>query len=262
MRSTLLILLAAISCCDSAIVDLNLMLPMRDGVKLHTRILSTGEKTEKMPTIIDRSPYGATGTELIADIYDALGKFVAVGQDMRGTQASEGNFTMWRSDAIDAYDTMEWITNQSWSDGTIYTVGGSADGITQFVDVLQQPPWLKGQFIIWATIDALTTVYPGGAYREGLISRWMKSTVPKQAVEKIAEVKQHNGAGTWWDPLNVSSPNAYGDIHAPAVMWAGWYDIFLQGNLNGYYIYQHLADEKIRGKSYLMVDPFGHCQVS
>ena len=43
-------------------------------------------------------------------------------------------------------------------------------------------------------------------------------------------------------------------------MWAGWYDIFLQGNLNGHYIYQHLADQKIRKKNYLFVDPFGHCQ--
>ena len=61
-------------------------------------------------------------------------------------------------------------------------------------------------------------------------------------------------------PNAVSSPGAFNKIHAPAVMWAGWYDIFLQGNLNGYYIYQHLSDAEVRGKSYLVVDPFGHCQ--
>jgi predicted acyl esterase len=102
---------------------------------------------------------------------------------------------MWRMDAVDAYDTMEWIIKQPWSDGTVYTVGGSADGITQFVDVLQEPPWLKGQFIIVATIDALSTVFPGGAYREGLISRWLKGTVPKQADYLIPVVQSHNGAG-------------------------------------------------------------------
>jgi hypothetical protein len=40
---------------------------------------------------------------------------------------------------------------------------------------------IKGQFIIIATIDALSTVFPGGAYRQGLISNWMHGTVPKQA---------------------------------------------------------------------------------
>lgn len=76
----------------------------------------------------------------------------------------------------------------------------------------------------------------------------------------MAELKAHNGAGPWWDPLNISAPTNWANIRAPAVMWAGWYDIFLQGNLHGHYIYQHLSDPMVRGRNYLVVDPLGHCQ--
>jgi predicted acyl esterase len=257
MRGT--VALAAVATLNAIIIDWNLMLPMRDGIKLHTRVVSKTQKTDPVPLVIDRSPYGASGTELLADIYAGLGDYVAIGQDMRGTQQSEGNFSMWRNDAKDLYDTMEWATKQPWSDGTVYTVGGSADGITQFVDWMEDPPWIKGQFIIIATIDALSTVFPGGAYRQGLISNWLHGTVPKQADGLIYTVKSKNGASDWWDPLNISNVPLT-KIKAPAVMWAGWYDIFLEGNLNGYNTYQYLADPSIRGKNYLVVDPFGHCQ--
>jgi len=155
---------------------------------------------------------------------------------------------------------MEWISKQRWSDGRVFTIGASADGIASFLMPMSQPKWLQAQFIIVATVDAQTTVYPGGAYRHGLIDGWLKKTVPSQSEKLIAELKQHEGNDAWWDALNVSNPRNFGKIKSPAVMWAGWYDIFLQGNINGFYIYQHLSAPKARGKSYLVVDPLGHCQ--
>jgi predicted acyl esterase len=84
---------------------------------------------------------------------------------MRGTGQSEGKFTLWRGDADDGYDTMKWISEQAWSNGTVFSTGASADGLAQFVQPLDQPPWLKGQFIMVAAISAYETFYPGGAYR-------------------------------------------------------------------------------------------------
>ena len=211
---------------------------------------------------MDRSPYGGTSTELIADIYAGIGDYVAIGQDMRGTCKSEGNFSLWRNDGEDAFDTFAWIVAQTWSNSKIFTVGASADGVAQYVQTLQLPPNLVSQFIIVATIDARSTVFPGGGYRHGLIDNWLHGTVPHQADDLIVNVKGRNGASDWWDPLNVSAPANWDKVRAPAVFWAGWYDIFAQGNLNGHYIYQNLAHAAARGKSYLVVDPLGHCQAA
>jgi predicted acyl esterase len=71
-------------------------LPMRDGVKLHTVWALPGqEKGHTFTTVIDRSPYGQTATELIADVFLPFG-YAAVGQDFRGTELSEGTFQLWK----------------------------------------------------------------------------------------------------------------------------------------------------------------------
>ena len=67
---------------------------------------------------MDRSPYGYGDMEWLTDIFLPFG-FVAIGQDMRGTEKSQGNFTMWQSDKWDSEDLGNWITLQQWSDGKV-----------------------------------------------------------------------------------------------------------------------------------------------
>lgn len=74
---------------------------MRDGTLLHTRFFlprgltkDTLDLDSNLDVVLDRSPYGQTALELFADAYVPFG-VVGVGQDMRGTQMSEGNFTIW-----------------------------------------------------------------------------------------------------------------------------------------------------------------------
>ena len=57
---------------------------------LACRTLPGEEKGHKYTTVIDRSPYGQTATELIADVFVPFG-YASVGQDFRGTERSEGN---------------------------------------------------------------------------------------------------------------------------------------------------------------------------
>ena len=69
------------------------MVPMSDGVHLHTNVISPfGSSKTQWPVVIDRSPYGGMHTELLADIF-LIYDFIAIGQDMRGTCKSEGNFS-------------------------------------------------------------------------------------------------------------------------------------------------------------------------
>ena len=71
------------------------MIPMRDGVKLHTWLaLPRGWKDgdTKFPAVMDRSPYGYGDMEWFADLFVPFG-FVGVSQDIRGTERA-GNYTM------------------------------------------------------------------------------------------------------------------------------------------------------------------------
>lgn len=65
---------------------LELMLPMRDGVKLHTLIFFPRDgKDGKYPAVVDRSPYGYGDMECLTDIFLPFG-FVAVGQGKHVTE--------------------------------------------------------------------------------------------------------------------------------------------------------------------------------
>jgi len=58
----------------------------------------------------------------------------------------------------------------------------------------------------------------------------------------------------------VELTNHYDRVHAPAAFWAGWYDLFLVGNLAAFKGYNEESDPSVRNTAKIMVDPLGHCQ--
>jgi putative CocE/NonD family hydrolase len=96
------------------------MVPMRDGVKLHTYVYRPAGHTEALPFLMMRTPYGIAGAppryfraylkELAEDGY------IFVFQDIRGRYDSEGRFLMNRpldpngvDETTDTYDTVDWL---------------------------------------------------------------------------------------------------------------------------------------------------------
>jgi uncharacterized protein len=99
------------------------MIPMRDGVRLHTFIFTQKGITEPRPFILNRTPYGIAGTARAmngpyADLADD--GYIFVFQDIRGRFTSEGQFVMLRpprdkknkgsiDESTDTYDTIDWL---------------------------------------------------------------------------------------------------------------------------------------------------------
>ncbi len=83
-------------------------------------------------------------------------------------------------------------------------------------------------------------------------------TIPSNASYLIEQMQLNENPTTdWWTPLSFTT---YEMVDWPAVMWAGWYDIFLAGNLIAFDGYQKGSAPSVRGKSHLVIDPCGHCQ--
>lgn len=150
-------------------------IPMRDGTILRANIYQP--KTEgKFPVLVDRSGYDLTmWCSLTGEFYATRG-YVFVGQNVRGTFASEGRFHPWLDDAWgenrDGYDTIEWVAKQPWSNGNVGMLRGSYSGLTQYLVAPTRPPHLTALFALTGWGSVRNMIYRDGAYRLSLHRWW------------------------------------------------------------------------------------------
>jgi putative CocE/NonD family hydrolase len=135
-------------------VEKNVMVSMRDGVKLATDIYRPVSMSGKLPVILTRLPYNKNGAQKQGEYFARHG-YVFVAQDTRGRYASEGVWHWMTDDAPDGVDCAKWIIGQSWSDGKIGMIGTSYVGGTQHAMALASAPGL-------ATVIPVDAVSNGG----------------------------------------------------------------------------------------------------
>ncbi len=124
----------------------NVMVPMRDGVRLATDIYRPGRNGAavegKFPVVMERTPYNKDAV-IAAARYLVPHGYVVVAQDVRGRYRSEGRWRPIRDDPNDGFDTAKWIGAQPWFGGGIGTMGSSYGGATQHALAIGNAPYLK-----------------------------------------------------------------------------------------------------------------------
>lgn len=134
------------------------MVPMRDGLKLQTVILTPTDATEPLPILLTRTPYGIpdkapavvspSRTALAADGY------ILVYQNIRGRFKSEGIFSITEDAKVtlgkgtietrDGWDTIDWLVkNIPNNNGRVGIYGVSYSGYTSAATLLDPHPALK-----------------------------------------------------------------------------------------------------------------------
>jgi len=135
---------------EEFVVARDVMVPMRDGVRLATDIYRPSRNgvpvSEPLPTLLSRSPYGKEGAEKGASFLAKRGYAVVV-QDVRGRFDSEGTFYIYVNEGRDGFDAVAWVASQSWSTGDVATFGGSYLAATQHALAAESPPALRGMFV-------------------------------------------------------------------------------------------------------------------
>jgi uncharacterized protein len=120
-------------------IERDVMIPMRDGVKLATDIYRPSDMSGPRPAILIRTPYNKQGNANAGNIFASNG-YVVVAQDVRGKFASEGEFRIYNGDMTDWTDAFNWIGKQPWSNQRIGSYGCSYLGEQQIVAAQQRHP--------------------------------------------------------------------------------------------------------------------------
>jgi len=118
---------------EIAIIDEKVMMPMRDGIRLSTNIYRP-KTNDKVPVIFSRTPYNfnswGDGKERTRALQSALQMvekgYAYVVQNERGRYFSEGEWDILGVPLTDGYDAFTWLSNQTWSNGKIGTIGCSS----------------------------------------------------------------------------------------------------------------------------------------
>ncbi|NGO11583.1 CocE/NonD family hydrolase [Streptomyces sp. HC44] len=247
------------------IVERDVPAAMRDGVVLRADVRHPAGE-DPTPALLYRAPYDKRRMAAL-DVLPAAAAveagYTVVLQDSRGRFASDGEWQpiMWRQEALDTYDTVEWIAGQPWCDGNIGMVGPSYLGIVQWVGAMQQPPHLRAIAPAMCTVGDYDARATGGALRlDQLVSwavvlmapDWLRRRLaagdppPRKTVETIAEYAQHPRRAMERLPLTdvldleefppllrdvlagrVEVPDARIDrVRIPTLSVSGWYDLY------------------------------------
>ena len=106
------------------VIEKNLMIPVRDGVRLAADIYRPAREGKpapgRFPALLTRTPYDKSGSAGEGKYYAERG-YVVVANDTRGRFASEGTWHGLADDPQDGHDIVEWIATQGWSDGKVGT---------------------------------------------------------------------------------------------------------------------------------------------
>jgi len=268
-------------------VQLDLRIPMRDGVELYAALYRPPQG-DQFPVLLIRSPYGTEFPRYVP----WMERFVESGyavilQDCRGRYQSGGVYEPYIHETSDGYDTQQWIGAQSWCDGNIGTFGSSYPGFTQILPATLRSPYVKGLVPMAHQEDnyghlryngllqlqnVINFIWIGSREVEYVASRYLNFeelyrhlpilTAPEGIAERpfYDEIIGHPRFDEFWS--SYSMKGRYSEVDVPAHFVTGWYDNLVHEGFKCFTGWKSGArSESARRRTKMLVGPWTHSQV-
>ena len=283
-------------------IERNLSVPMRDGVLLRTHVYRPQED-DRWPVILmrfvvdpDEAEYVEMGT------YFSQRGYAFVYNAVRGVAGSDGDFFPLIDEAWgenqDGYDTVEWASKQSWSNGSVGLLGTSYGAFNQYTTAPTRPPGLKACMPFYGSSSGRDIAFPTGPYRMEDHRGWalwmalncLDSQVAPEDKEKVrarllaakeepdswiwhlpvTECPQLEGVSPWHDEhlqhrndlqwwAQTDATTMFREIDVPMLHVAGWYDLYLNGTLAHYVgLVKNGRTVNCRNGQRLIIGPWAH----
>ena len=187
------------------------MIPMRDGIKLHAVILKPADIATPLPLLITRTPYGvdwASRASFSAAVPElARDGYIFVAEDIRGRFKSEGEFVMMRpmvdhrdpkaiDESTDAYDTVAWLLkNVPGNNGRAGFQGTSYPGFLTMAAGIDPHPAVKAispqapMIDVWIGDD----FFHNGAFRQTYGYDYVKAMESSKETSQVSYGKDKDG---------------------------------------------------------------------
>ncbi len=215
-------------------VKREVMIPMRDGVKLYT-VIVIPKGAKDAPIVLTRTPYNAKkraerniSPHMLSSLSQGDEVFVSDGyirvfQDIRGKYGSEGEYVMTRpprgplnptgvDHATDAYDTIDWLVkNVPESNGRVGMIGSSYEGFTVLMALLEPHPALRAAVPMSPMVDGWKgdDWFHNGAWRQTNFDYIYRQTAQKGS----GDATPRQGLDDYDNFLRAGSAGDYAKAH-------------------------------------------------
>ncbi|SMC90866.1 CocE/NonD family hydrolase [Moheibacter sediminis] len=262
------------------IIKDSVLIPTRSGIDISAIIVRKENSTEPLPVLLFHTTYHQGVNDANFGKRSADRDYVGVVSYSRGIRTSIDNYQPYENEVTDVYDIIDWISKQSWCNGSVGMFGGSYTGFSQWATAKNIHPALK-------TIVPQVAVMPGydtpmennvemnlgfywshdNIYKKEPISRslpfeWFENGIAFKDLDSLAGYKNpifqkwlsHPDYDNYWQSM-VPTAEEYAKINIPILSTTGYYD----GSQIGAFQYFKLHSKYNKNANhYFVIGPYDH----
>lgn len=264
--------------------------PVERGNRISALVVRQREQTEASPVVLNFSIYPDSATDTkVAKAFAALGYASVIGYS-RGINDPSVPIEPFEHDADDAYDLIDWISRQTWSNQRVGILGGSYLGFSTWAAAKRIHPAVKSLMPLVSVAPALDFPMIGNVMNSFSI-RWLEAVTDKtvplyqtrisddstwteilrewyasgrafRALDTIAgrpnAVFQrwltHPGYDGFWSDM-IPNESSFKSLNIPVLTVTGYFDDDQYGAMH---YYRTHARSNPGGEQYLLIGPFSH----
>ena len=273
---------------DGFAVDDNVLIKMHDGGILSATVARPRDD-KPLPTLFTLDIYTDPARHREAGRRIAARGYVSVIADTRGKRLSPDPIEPYEHEVDDAYDVIEWIVHQPWSNGKVGMLGGSYSGFTAWAATKHLHPALKTIAVSAAAIPGLglpmyNNVFLSANYQwafyvsdnkvldnatnddaarwRNLEFNWFATGRPYQEIDQVDGTPNrllhrwlaHPVYDAYWQRM-VPYGHDFAQIGIPVLTITGYYDDAQISALH--YLREHVA-HRPDAEHYLVIGPYDH----
>lgn len=257
-------------------VERDVPFALPDGVRLYADLYYP-DAPGRYPALLMRLPYNkdtAQNYNFVHPMWYARHGYLVVIQDTRGRNRSEGEFYPFINEAVDGYETIDWVSRLPACDGQVGMYGCSYPGQSQLLAASRKPPALAVGAPASAGIDFYHDLHYdyGGAFSLMFSASWAtelaRDTARRKGLPELGaqldRMEKEYPARCWNLPLGavndpvdfqslapyyydwlqhptrddywrrVDAEAIYHNIEIPLLHMGGWYDAFVEATVRHY----------------------------
>lgn len=261
------------------IIQDSVLIPTRSGIDISATIVRKKTSTSPQPAILFYTTYYQGTGDNIFGKRSADRDFAGIVAYARGIRTDMKNYIPFEHEGTDIYDIIDWISKQSWCNGSVGMFGGSYTGYSQWAAVKNIHPALKTivpQVAVMPGFDFpmennvplahilnwSNDIYKNKPLSRELVFEYFNNGTAYSNLDSLAGQRnpifqkwlKHPEYDSYWQSM-VPTPGEYARINIPILTTTGYYDGSQIGAIQ--YFKQHYKNNR-NANHYFVIGPYDH----